>query len=183
MAPGVPAVMWKSTSRWPGPFCHRSTACAVSTLRGNRLRGLRDQWRAGTIDGSDAAARIEAWIAHTSHADTWRLRHAIFRDGWFDPSRGAWPPPSRRVLRGGSWNNNPTNICPGVRNRNDTDNRNNNVGFRLASTPPCQNRTDQGPAGRAEGEFRDGHDGWVAIVPSSAARVLAFGRPAPLPIS
>lgn len=27
------------------------------------------------------------------HADTWRLRQTIFRDGWFDPSRGPDPPP------------------------------------------------------------------------------------------
>jgi len=50
----------------------------------NRLRGLRDRWQAGSIEASDVQARIGAWIAHASHADTWRLRHAIFRDGWFD---------------------------------------------------------------------------------------------------
>jgi len=30
--------------------------------------------------------RVGAWIAHAAHADTWRLRRAIFRGGWFDPS-------------------------------------------------------------------------------------------------
>jgi len=39
------------------------------------------------------------------------------------------------VARGGSWNNNPRNARSGKRNRNTTDNRNNNIGFRLASTP------------------------------------------------
>ena len=29
------------------------------------------------------AARLGAWIAHAEHADTWRLRHAIFECGWF----------------------------------------------------------------------------------------------------
>ena len=53
----------------------------------NRLRGLRDRWRAGSIDTASVAARVQAWIAHAEHADTWRLRHAIFRDGWFDPVR------------------------------------------------------------------------------------------------
>ena len=33
--------------------------------------------------------RVGAWIAHTAHANTRRLRRAIFRDRWFDPSR--WP--------------------------------------------------------------------------------------------
>ena len=43
-------------------------------------------------------------------------------------------PPSLRVLRGGSWNNNPQNLRAARRNRNNTKNRNNNVGFRVAST-------------------------------------------------
>ena len=42
--------------------------------------------------------------------------------------------PSRRVLRGGSWNNNPQNLRSANRNRNNPTNRNNNVGFRVAST-------------------------------------------------
>jgi len=52
----------------------------------NRLRGMRDRWRAGTIDHSTVEARIQSWIAHAEHAQTWRLRHAIFRGGWFDPA-------------------------------------------------------------------------------------------------
>ncbi len=39
-----------------------------------------------------------------------------------------------RVLRGGSWNNNPQNLRAARRNRNNTENRNNNIGFRVAST-------------------------------------------------
>lgn len=41
---------------------------------------------------------------------------------------------SRRVIRGGSWNNKPRNVRSANRNRNNTDNRNNNVGFRLAQS-------------------------------------------------
>ncbi|MFN0175796.1 MAG: SUMF1/EgtB/PvdO family nonheme iron enzyme [Saprospiraceae bacterium] len=36
-----------------------------------------------------------------------------------------------RVLRGGSWNNNPENCRVANRNRNNPNNRNNNVGFRV----------------------------------------------------
>ncbi len=99
----------------------------------NRLRGLRDQWRAGSIDIEDIDARVRAWIAHAEHADTWRLRHAIFRGGRFDPAKApeAWTAPCRR---GGSWNNNPDNLRSADRNRNNTDNRNNNLGFRVART-------------------------------------------------
>ena len=54
----------------------------------NRLRGLRARWRAGGVTREDIEWRVRAWISHAEHADTWRLRRAIFRDGWFDPSRG-----------------------------------------------------------------------------------------------
>jgi len=39
---------------------------------------------------------------------------------------------SLRVLRGGSWNNNPRNLRVSYRNRNNRDNRNDNNGFRCA---------------------------------------------------
>jgi retron-type reverse transcriptase len=52
---------------------------------GNRLRGLRDRWRAGTVGRGEVVQRINSWVAHASHADTGGLRHAIFRGGWFDP--------------------------------------------------------------------------------------------------
>jgi RNA-directed DNA polymerase len=51
----------------------------------NRLRGLRDSWRAGVTERGAIDSRIRAWIAHASHADTWRLRHAIFKGGWYQP--------------------------------------------------------------------------------------------------
>ena len=78
----------------------------------NRLRGLRDQWRAGAIDGAGVDARVRAWIAHAENANSWRLRHGIFRGGRFDPATAleAWTAPCRRVVRGGSWNNNPRNL-------------------------------------------------------------------------
>jgi len=101
----------------------------------NRLRGLRDRWRAGTIEADEIGQRAQSWIAHAGHANTWRLRHALFRGGWFDPAREPDRPPAGRVLRGGSWNNKPQNVRAANRNRNDTANRNNNNGFRLASMP------------------------------------------------
>jgi len=38
------------------------------------------------------------------------------------------------VIRGGSWNNNAQNCRSAIRNNNEPDNRNNNLGFRLASS-------------------------------------------------
>jgi len=52
----------------------------------NRLRGLRDRWRAGAIEESEVRSRIGAWVAHASHADSWRLRQGMLAGGWFDPA-------------------------------------------------------------------------------------------------
>ena len=41
---------------------------------------------------------------------------------------------SLRVLRGGSYNNQTSNVRSAYRNNNQADNRNNNNGFRAAST-------------------------------------------------
>lgn len=100
----------------------------------NRLRGFRDAWRVGHQDEMNIRQRVNAWVAHASHADTWRLRRALFRGGWFDPSREPESPQGGRALRGGSWNNNTDNLRASNRNNNDPTNRNNNNGFRLAST-------------------------------------------------
>ena len=52
----------------------------------NRWRGLRHRVRGGTLPEGEAALRVRAWIAHAEHAHTWRLRHAMFRGGPFDPA-------------------------------------------------------------------------------------------------
>jgi retron-type reverse transcriptase len=54
----------------------------------NRLRGLRDRWRARTLARADVEARIGAWIAHADHADTFWLRQALFKHGWFEQVPG-----------------------------------------------------------------------------------------------
>ena len=49
-------------------------------------------------------------------------------------TRSAGSRPKARVLRGGSWNNNAINARSANRNRNAPADRNQNYGFRLAST-------------------------------------------------
>ncbi len=49
-----------------------------------------------------------------------------------------------RVIRGGDWNNNARNCRSANRNNNNPDNRNNNIGFRLASTPDNKNQVVMG---------------------------------------
>jgi hypothetical protein len=39
---------------------------------------------------------------------------------------------ANRVVRGGSWNNNGRKVRSAIRNRNEPDNRNDNIGFRLS---------------------------------------------------
>ncbi len=101
----------------------------------NRLRGLRDQWQASTIEAEAIQQRVQSWIAHAEHANTWRLRRTLFCGGWFDPLQKPDRPLVGRVLRGGSWNNKPQNVRAANRNNNEPANRNNNNGFRLASRP------------------------------------------------
>jgi len=57
------------------------------------------------------------------------------------------------VLRGGSWNNNQNNARCAYRNRNNPDNRNNNVGFRVAASHgiPCPAGNATGPRTRGRG--------------------------------
>jgi len=63
----------------------------------NRLRGLRDQYKAGRVELDVVDRHVRAWIAHAENADTWRLRHSIFKGGIFDP---ALDPPFRDGPRG-----------------------------------------------------------------------------------
>ena len=56
----------------------------------------------------------------------------LFMSHHLSYTRAAMFSASRRVLRGGSWNNDTRNTRLSNRNRNNTDTRNNNNGFRLA---------------------------------------------------
>ena len=58
-----------------------------------RLRRLRESCRNDKITCAEVEQRVAAWIAHTEHADTWRLRQSIFRDNRYDPSREPERPP------------------------------------------------------------------------------------------
>ena len=94
----------------------------------NRLRGLRDRWRHGTVTRQEVEQRIQAWIAHADHAQTWRLRHAIFGAGWFDPALKPDHPPA--------------NVCcaavPGTTNRTTSARRT------ATGTPPGTGTTTTG---------------------------------------
>jgi RNA-directed DNA polymerase len=81
----------------------------VRRFRG-RLRALRDRWRAGAAGMPEVSARVGSWIAHAEHANTWRLRHAIFRGGAFDPARGPGRSPAPTASTGAA----PGTTIPGT---------------------------------------------------------------------
>ncbi len=67
-------------------------------------------------------------------------------------------------MRRGGWNNNPDNARSANRNRNTTDNRNNNIGFRLARTLSGLNRpllsVAQSPGFKEQGAEPSRVQGW-----------------------
>jgi hypothetical protein len=69
-----------------------------------------------------------------------------------------------RVLRGGSWNNHETNLRAAVRNRNQPDNRNDNIGFRVARDVERERR-------------RPCLDGGLLSIAGAAALTAAAGVP------
>ena len=60
-----------------GPGWRRLPEDNVRRFR-NRLRGLVARRKARTITLDEETLHIRSWVAHAAHADTWRLRTAIF---------------------------------------------------------------------------------------------------------
>jgi len=56
-----------------------------------------------------------------------------------------------QVLRGGAWNNQLDNVACAIRNGNEPDDRNNNIGFRCAKTPCGKTKSKKQTA---KGNFR-----------------------------
>lgn len=52
-----------------------------------KLRQLQSEYANGRIDWDDVQAAVQAWIAHASHGDTWKLRQRIFDEFPFLPPR------------------------------------------------------------------------------------------------
>lgn len=90
---------------------------------------------------------------------------------------------ANRVNRGGSWNNNAQNVRSANRNNNDPSNRNNNIGFRLASTFHSRTGAVQGWRRRSEmSRTAVGHPG--ILLPGSKSSEngggwYQRGRPSP----
>ena len=137
------------------------SAVSVSAGAAARVLGATKRWferRRYALFACREVARLGvsvfAWYQFSREGNAAGLRRAYVR----------WPLAARlkrrqrrtsRVLRGGSWNNNPTNLRSAYRNNNTPDNRNNNVGFRVVrvgvSARKVPNRTKTGavPAGQS----------------------------------
>ena len=50
---------------------------------GRRLRAQRDAYHAGQVTVDQIRQSLQAWIAHASHADTYRLRRSLFKQVTF----------------------------------------------------------------------------------------------------
>lgn len=122
-----------------------------------RTRNLERCFENGYGDERSLAASVQSMIASTHQKGTQAFRRAwvkqriggasvIDRLPW---NRVTAKGGSNRVNRGGSWNNNARNCRSANRNRNTPDNRNNNLGFRLASKQLREKTGDHGfPSGQ-----------------------------------
>lgn len=60
-------------------------------VRGNvlrftrRMRSLQEDYHEGTIDRAMLRQRVQAWIAHAAHGNTWRLRETVLAGFAFGP--------------------------------------------------------------------------------------------------
>ena len=81
-------------------------------------------------NGEIGAGGRQSWVG-LCVGPGWNLAHELCSSEWAN-GKG-----SNRVNRGGSWNNTPANARVANRNNWQPDNRNNNLGFRLASTGKC----------------------------------------------
>jgi formylglycine-generating enzyme required for sulfatase activity len=97
---------------------------------GNRTAevGTKEPNEFGIHDLSGNAAE---WVEDCAHSTYERAP----RDGsaWLGADEGDC---TQRVLRGGSWNNEPENLRASNRDRGTTDGRNGNLGFRLVQDIP-----------------------------------------------
>ena len=76
----------------------------------------------------DVHGNVREWVG-----DCWS---GSYKGGPLDGSAWTAGDCSRRVLRGGSWNNNPRNLRAASRNKYTTGSRSYNDGFRIARTLP-----------------------------------------------
>jgi formylglycine-generating enzyme required for sulfatase activity/energy-coupling factor transporter ATP-binding protein EcfA2 len=97
----------------------------------------QEPWRANTVESDlGRSTAVGLYPLGASPAGLLDMAGTIYEwclNAFDDPDDSGLPGKreDRRVLRGGSWNNNQDNARSANRNRNNPNNRNNNVGFRV----------------------------------------------------
>jgi hypothetical protein len=95
-----------------------------------RFEARRHEMFREKMPAREVTVRIFSWYQFSREGNTEGLRRAYMR--WpFDPRLRRRRRRTNRVLRGGSWNNDPDNLLSSNRNNNHPDNRNDNIGFRV----------------------------------------------------
>jgi hypothetical protein len=96
----------------------------------------------GTVDAETLRARVAAWQGHAAHASDPAIAGRVVARAGVPAAelRGRvrvalTRSTTNRVIRGGSWNNDTNNVRSSNRNNDTPGNTNNNIGFRVASTP------------------------------------------------
>lgn len=101
-----------------------------------RLEWALECYHDGQMTMEEFRCRLMAWVGHARHGNTEALVQRMLDSLTFVPALHC-----RNVVRGGSWNNNATNVRVSNRNRNQPENRNNNNGFRCVrdeEPPPSE---------------------------------------------
>jgi formylglycine-generating enzyme required for sulfatase activity len=124
--------------------CRAGTATAYSF--GEEVRDLdRHGWYLAKSDQKThpiGEKMANAFGLHDMHGNVWEWCEDIWHNSYKDKPEnlkstgGVWSAggSGKRVLRGGSWNDDPQVLRSAFRFYGNPDNRNNNIGFRVART-------------------------------------------------
>ena len=106
-----------------------------------KLKRYNNLFENNELSEEQCAANVLSLYGFISHATKHKGFARTILNGFIN--NGSGTKGSNRVIRGGSWNNDATNCHVANRNNNNPDNRNNNIGFRLACSSKQQTDFEQ----------------------------------------
>ena len=139
-------------------FCQFWADCGFAGV----IRRLSQRIAQVPIDAGLRGSRLPSFQEVAEPGQRQRLVQPVGACAAGLPSPSPGPGGAIAVLRGGSWNNRPGNLRTANRNRNTRDNRNDNIGFRVARTLQVRNSRSHGFVKRCT--KRPGPVGWREAV-------------------